>query len=167
MANTLSKFAGGALNILMVAGSFQTSARRARVDGFLSYMQEHARPFNICGLCEVPSGQEAAYQSILSALRLHTQANALYINITEIEPCLQALADYGDFHGLRFCFGQRKKLGPLILGGKIDFAIEEYPFQHGYRSGEAIFKYLLNHEVPSRRSCVFCGGILLEENSKE
>lgn len=167
MANTLSKFASGPLNILMVTGSFRTNARRARVDGFLSYMQEHERPFHICDLCEIPSQQDAARRSILSALDAHPEANALYINITEIEPCLEALESYGRFHGLRFCFGQRKKIGPLLAEGKIDFAIEESPFQHGYRSGEAIFKYLLSQEVLPPKSCLFCGNILLEENSSD
>ena len=55
----------------------------------------------------------------------------------------------------------------LLAEGKIDFAIEESPFQHGYRSGEAIFKYLLSQEVLPPKSCLFCGNILLEENSSD
>lgn len=164
MANVVSKFAPDPLNILILSLPFQISARRARVDGFLSYLQERKKSFHICDLCETPVQPDAARRSILSALDANPEANALYIN-TEIEPCLEALDLYGRFSGLRFCFGLRKKLAPLLAEGKIDFAIEEFPFQHGYRSGEAIFKYLLSQEVLPPKSCLFCGSILLEENS--
>ncbi|WP_411676094.1 LacI family DNA-binding transcriptional regulator [Caproicibacter sp.] len=165
MANTLSKLSGEALHILMIVGPLQTSARRARIDGFLSYMQEHQRNYEISGVCEVSYQQEEAYRMTLETLKKYPMANALYINSPDVAVCLKALKDYGEFRGLRFSFGHVEKVGPFIQNRELDFAIREVPFQHGYRAGEAMFRYLLNKEIPAMESCVFRGEVLFEENS--
>lgn len=164
MANVLCKIHDGPLNILMLVAPLQTHARKARIDGFLSYMREHKKPFHVCEICEITQSGQNACAKIISALKAYPEAQALYINTTEIEPCIQALDSYGQFQGLRFCFGHQKRVGPYIHQGKLDFAIGEFPFQHGYRAGEAIFKYLLSQEMPSPSNCVFHGNVLLEEN---
>lgn len=165
MANAATKFSHEPLRVLMIVGPLQTSARKARIDGFLSYMKSHEKAFEICNVCEVSYHRDEAFQKALEALQKYPEANALYINSPEIEPCIEALQAYEKFEGLRFCFGHQQKVGPLVAGGKLDFAIAELPFQHGYRSGEVMFKYLLNKEVPIQDRCIFNGQILLEENS--
>lgn len=166
MANVLTKFfRSEPLEILVCTGSMQISSHRDRIDGFLSYLGEWRGRYRICAVKETAQDREQIYQTTLEALMACPQANALYINTAEPEPCLEALETYGQFDGIRFCFGHRRKTGPLIRLGKLDFAIGESPFAQGYRSGEAIFRHLLGYDRPAAEQFVFHGEILLEENS--
>lgn len=167
MANVLTKFTrSGPLRILMLTGSLQISSHRERIKGFLSYFREWAVDYQVCGMRETTQDRGEIYQATLEILNSCPEVNALYLNASEPEPCLEALAEYGRFDGIRFCFGHRLKTGPLIRSGQLDFAIAESPFAHGYRSGEALFRYLLSQEIPAADQFVFRGEILLEENSQ-
>ncbi len=167
MANVLTKFTRSEpLKILMLTGSLQISSHRERINGFLSYLQDWNGNYQISGLRETTRDRGEIYHTALDALNSCPDINALYLNTAEPEPCLEALAEYGRFSGIRFCFGHRLKTGPLIRSGQLDFAIAESPFAHGYRSGEALFHYLLSQEVPAADRFVFHGEILLEENSQ-
>lgn len=137
------------LEILVCTGSLQISSHRDRINGFLSYLGEWRGHYHICAVKETAQDREQIYQTTLEALMACPQANALYINTAEPEPCLEALETYGQFDGIRFCFGHKRKTGPLIRLGKLDFAIGESPFAQGYRSGEAIFRCLLGYDMPA------------------
>lgn len=167
MANVLTKFARTEpLRILMLTGSLHISSHRDRINGFLSYVRKWNGECRICGVRETTQDRGEIYQTTMEALHSCPEVNALYLNTAEPEPCLEALAEYGRFDGIRFCFGHRLKTGPLIRSGQLDFAIAESPFAHGYCSGEALFRYLLSQEAPAAERFVFHGEILLEENSQ-
>jgi len=167
MANVLTKFTQSSpLKILMLTGSLQISSHRERIHGFLSYLKEWNGNYRICDVRETTRNRGEIYQATLDTFTKYPEANAFYINTAEPEPCLEALAEHGQSQSIRFCFGHKLKTGPLIRSGKLDFAIGESPFFHGYRSGEAMFRYLLNQEIPAAEQFVFHGEILLEENSQ-
>ncbi len=163
-ACTLTKILHDDMKIIVVVGTLAGSARREKLEGFLSYLKESKRKYEIPIMKEVPIDDTITYEVVMEQLQKHTDANVMYLHPPQLQPCLKALRDYGKFNGITCTFGHSSNLREYIKSGEIDFAIYEDPFNHGYYSGEIMFNYLLDGIVPKEKSRILEGRIIFDEN---
>ena len=165
MANTLCKIShDDVMKVIVVVGPLSSAARRAKLEGFLNYLEESGRKYEVCNICEVPYDDDEAYEMALNLLERYPEANAIYMHSPQLPPCVKAICDYGKFNGVRFTFGHSSYVGEYIRSGLIDFAIYEDPYDQGYVAADVMFNYLLNGIVPENREYVLDGVIAFEEN---
>lgn len=164
LACTLTKVMKEPLKILVAVGSLSGTARREKLEGFMEYLKDSGREYDICNICEVPFDDSETYEIIFDLLHRYPDANAFYIHSPQVGPCVEALEKFGKFNGLKFSYGHSSYLADYIRSGRIDFAIYEDPFRQGYLAGEVMFNYLLDEEVPANRRNLLDGLIVFDEN---
>lgn len=164
LACTLTRIVHADMKIIIIVGTLAGSARREKLEGFLSYLQDSKRKFEIPSMLEVPIDDELTYMMVLEQLEKNSDANVLYLHPPQLQPCLKALREFGKFKGITCTFGHSSSLKEYIKSREIDFAIYEDPFYHGYYAGEIMFNYLLDGSVPQEKARILEGRIVFDEN---
>lgn len=164
MANTLCRVTQGKLSIVAAVGPLTNNARREKLNGFLSYLEQSGREYEVLDMCEVPYDNDLTYAKALSLLSKNPGANAFYIHSPDFEPCVKAMESYGNFTGTSFTFGHKNSCSEYIRSGRLSFGVYEAPYEHGYYAGSILFDYLLNNLLPEEGVHIFEGKIAFEEN---
>lgn len=165
MANALCKISHDEImKIIIVVGPLSSAARRNKLEGFMRYLEESGRKYEICNICEVSYNDDETYEITTGLLERYPDANAIYVHSPQLDPCIRAIADFGKFKGLRFSFGHSSYVKDYITKGLIDFAIYEDPFNQGYIAADVMFNYLLYGDAPEKKKHILDGIIAIEEN---
>lgn len=164
MGNTLCKLAKEELRILVMVGSLKSPSRKQKLNGFLDYMREQGLPYDILDIIEVENSEEAMHRCLAEQFYRRSDVNALYFHPMDVVFGLRLIKEYGKKGTAIFTYGAGENLREMILGGVLDFAIYEEPFQYGYYAGKVLFDYLMNGAVPKDNRMIFEGRIVFEEN---
>lgn len=160
MAHLLTK---AKMKILIAVSSFETLARRTRLQGFESWLKDKKIDYEIREICHLPKNHDDIKKTLFDSLSRNKDTNCLYINTTDITAVLEAV-DEAEYCGKAFSFGEKNKVEDYLLSNKLSFVIEEYPFRQGYESAEVMFNYLMNGICPNDKDYIFKGNILIEAN---
>lgn len=164
LACTLSRVTFGKIKLLIVVAPMNASARREKLDGFISYLKDSNREFEICNICEVPFDDDVVKESLREQLDKHSDINSLYVHLSSLKPCMEVMESYSHLNIQVFTYAQEEAASQLIKDGKISFAVYEDPFRQGYVAGEVMFNYLLNANIPEGRKKIMDGQIVFDEN---
>lgn len=163
LACTASKLLPKKMKVLVVVGPLISVARRDKLSGFRSYLDDKGTDYEILDICEVPFDEEIAYKRIKECLAQHPEANALYLHAPDLAPCMRALEEQ-EFGGLKFTYSHTISASELIKTGKLDFAVYENPYRQGFSAGEVMMTYLLTGNCPPDRRFIVDGQIVFDEN---
>lgn len=149
-AGVLGLAAGGRLTpTLIVTGSVQMLGHNQRVDGFAQALKRHPN-LKILDILENQDDDALSQKLVAQALRQHPDIGAIYLTAGGVAGACRAARDLKrNLHVV--AFDQTEATRPYLCDGLITAAIDQEPFQQGYRAVKILFDYLLDKTKPPAR----------------
>lgn len=149
--------------VAILVGAMNVLGHQRKIEGFRECLAEHRPDIKLLGVFESNSD--------LSAVRTMMRAFAAEYSIDAL--CIQAMDRKGVEDVVRLfpaaqkpiicTFGSRAELQELLSSGNLDFAVQEEPFEQGYRAVKAMFDILQDKEHRSNEFIEVEAKIILDE----
>lgn len=152
-------------HIAIITGSIHVLGHRRKTEGFSSALMLHRPDVKILGVFETNHNTNLAI-SIIKTLKRDGPVNAICIQSMDkqgIESICGLFAEESN-KPIVCSFGTRQELSELVLGGLVDFAIEENPYKQGYTAIKMMFDVLFNEAVPQTAFCEVNSRIVIDES---
>lgn len=129
-------------HVAIIVGAINVLGHKRKIEGFSECLAKHRPDVKLLGVFE-SNNDLAAVRTMLNAFAAEYSIDAL---------CLQAMDQKGiesivdlfprDKRPVVCTFGSRAEISELITSGDIDFAVQEEPFEQGYRAAKILFDIL-------------------------
>lgn len=164
LGSLLSKVLPPEARIAVIIGSMHVLGHRRKTEGFSRAVMNRRPDAKLLGVFETNHNLNVAV-SIIEALKQDGAMDAL---------CVQSMDRQGIESICRLfplgkkplvcTFGTGEELSELLQEGLVDFAIEENPYQQGYRSVKMMFDVLFNGSVPDTSFYEVGAQIVIDES---
>lgn len=136
-------------DVIVVTGSRQFQAHKARTDGFIDALHDFAPRIHITDIIETNDEYEKTYELLGEALSGKRNTDGIYLASGHMEGAVRAIKESGGKYA-----AVANDLSPVIEEALkediFDFTIYQNPFEQGYRPVRLLFDYLLNGVKPSQ-----------------
>lgn len=150
-------------NILIVSGPEQIWALKQRIEGFIDYLNDSGKPYNIVNTILNITSNEQAYKSVKSILERET-IHGIYITARGIGGVCSAIKDSNKQGVKVVCFDTASETIDYIKQGCIDFTITQDPYAQGYTSVKTLVDFLIKGNIPKQKVCHTKLEIICKEN---
>lgn len=164
LGSLLSKVVPPEARIAVITGSMHVLGHRRKTEGFNSAVTEHRPDVKILGVFETNHNTALAV-SIVDALEREGGVDALCVQSMDKKGLESICGHFEKGKKPLVCsFGTGAELSGLVMDGLVDFAIEENPYQQGYKAMKLMFDVLFNGYVPPSPFCEVEAHIVIDES---
>lgn len=165
-AEILSKFLAEEDEFMIVAGRYNFSGHRNRVEGFLEVMQE--KGFDIDNNCHIVYTQldrESTYRKVYDEMKENNKIKGIYMSNRNVHACCEALNTLGVSKRVRIvCHDISKNRKELLKKGDIDFALDNKFHTQIYKALCVLENIIAYGEYPCEDQIVTRSSIVNAEN---
>lgn len=164
-ANMLLKCRPNVKDVVVMTLHKHILSRAQKIEGFTSYLKEHGKESCIREIVEFEDRPASAYEQIMRILEAYPQLEGLYVQNACLDQVFEAIEAKRKAGKVTvFSFGAKGNLKEYLENGKLAFAVEESPFEHGYCAGREILNYLMTGKEPEEKKKYIEAHVLIEES---
>ncbi|MGI5933933.1 MAG: LacI family DNA-binding transcriptional regulator [Lawsonibacter sp.] len=128
--------------IAILVGSMNVLGHQRKIEGFRECLAERRPDVNLLGTFE-SNNDPSAVRTMMKAFAAEYPIDALCIQAMDRRGVEDVVSLFpADQKPVICTFGSRAELEELLKSGNLDFAVQEEPFEQGYRAAKTLFNVL-------------------------
>ncbi len=132
-----------ALNILIIAGSYNIRGHKERIKGFLSGLDAHKLSYTVQDKIETLDSDEISYRKTIGSLKNNPSINCVFIASAGAGGVCRAVQESGKKDINVIAFDTVPEVRKYLHSGLIDFTIDQEPELQGYMGIQRLFSWLM------------------------
>ncbi len=155
---------GGKARVGIILGSHSVLCHSERVEGFISYLNEHASGIIISNIKENHDDDYISYSIATEMLTSHDPVDAIYLASAGTLGVCKAIETVGRKHPVFLCYDRFPQIEPMLKNRVITATICQQPFYQGSKPLDILFNKIAMDIFPDKENYYTNIEILVSEN---